>query len=234
MENTMTLLEKGIELEKPRMEEKIKDALALADYSIKRFEKGVLSNEDNEQAGTSLKDIRAKTKELNEDRLERTRPYDTVKKMIMDLFRIPDERLKLADATISGAMAKFWQEQERARAAEEARLKAIADKEAAKLIVRAEKAEASGKDDKAEGLRLQAQDVQATVPMVESKVAKVTGLGMRTYYYAKVIDEAKVRVTHQEFFSLDQVKLNKYADAMKGSTKIDGIRFWSEVKPIRT
>lgn len=216
-------------------EQEVRGAMILATNLVKQYQTGgITTNQQNEQAGTFLKDIRGKIKLLNDKRLSMTRPLDEAKKKIMDFFSVPIDKLKLADNIISQAMSHFFQQQEQIRQAEEAKIKAKADEEVRKLAARAEKAEATGKDSKAEDLRQKAEEIQATVPVVESKVEKVSGVSMRTYYYAEAVDEEKLLKSHPEFFSLNQQKLNKYAEAMKGTVKIDGVRFWSETKPIRT
>ena len=212
-------------------EAEAKGAMTFADNLVKQYSQGIASNQANKQAGVFLQDIRQRIKLLNDKRLSMTRPIDEAKKKIMDFFAQPIDRLKRADQAISKAMARFFDEQEAIRQKEEAEARAKAEKEAAKLEVKAEKAEAAGKEEKAEELREQAQQVAATTPVMSSRVEKVEGIAMRMYWYFEIIDVSKIP---KEYLMVDEEKLQQYAHAMKETAKVEGVRFFSDCKPVMT
>jgi hypothetical protein len=108
----------------------------------------------------------------------------------MELFKKPGEFLGEAEKIIKRAMISYSDEQERLRQAEQARLDAEARKEQEKLNARAEKAEASGKVEKAEDLRSQAQTVVA--PIAQPAVPKVGGISQRIVWEFEIVDEQAI------------------------------------------
>lgn len=214
----------GLELAKDE-EKGIKEAEALA---VKYESVKIVNNDDYAQAGEILKNIAVKIKTLETMRMDKTRPLDKLKKDWIGFFSKPLDKLKMADTMIRRAMRNFYDTQEAAKRKEEARLKALAEKEAKKLEARAEKAGAKGKDDKAEHLREQAQQAAAMTPIVESKVDKVEGISMKTIWKFEILDESKL---DRKWLMPDEKKIGQAVRALKGDFKENGITVYSEIVP---
>ena len=114
------------------------------------------SNDMYEIAASELSAIKKRAKELEAKRVSLTKPLDEVKKGLMDLFRVPLEKLTSAETAIKKAMIAYTDEQERKRREEQARLDAIArqqrealEREAKEKAELAAKAEAAAKEEQA-------------------------------------------------------------------------------------
>lgn len=86
-----------------------------------------------ELAGAELVDLQETYKRLEEQRLAITRPMDAAKKLIMDLFRKPLERLDAQIKLLKGSMLTYDQEQKRKAAVQQALLDKIATEQRAQL-----------------------------------------------------------------------------------------------------
>jgi hypothetical protein len=93
-----------------------------------------------EAAAEDLGAIKAKIKELDEQRKSMTRPLDESKKRIMDLFAKPLAVLEAAEQAYKKAIGQ-WQEAERKRLAEERRLQEEATRKAQEALAAQQKAE---------------------------------------------------------------------------------------------
>lgn len=137
--------------------------------------------------------------------------------------------LQAASLRVKGAMMT-WKAQEDAKAAAEARrLQAIADADARKtrekLEAQAERAEAKGRDERAEQLREQAATVIAPTVMVPVAAPKVDGLSTRKTWKARVVDANAVP---REWLVVDEAALNAFARSTKGLKRVSGVEFYEE------
>ena len=184
------------------------------------------------EGGEVLKRIKAKSKELKDKRQAMTRPLDESKRQILDLFREPEAQLADAEQAIKGAMLTYSNEQERIRAAEEARLRDIQAKEQAKLLARAEKAAARGQGEKAADLEEQAETLP--VPIVTSPQPKVEGISTRVTWHAEVTDKAALIQAVAEglvpdvVLEPDMTILNQQARALKDALNYPGVKAVSD------
>jgi hypothetical protein len=183
----------------------------------------VTSSEHYESAGEFLKHIKAKYRELDEQRKSMTKPLDDSKKRIMDFFAKPLDFLTRAENTIKRAMIAYSDEQERIRREDQRRAEEAARKERERLEAQAQKAAASGKVERAAELEQRAATVVA--PIIDRTPPKVSGLSTREVWKFEVIDEKAVP---REFLMVDESKLRKFVQTMKGDTAIAGVRVWSE------
>lgn len=189
----------------------------------------IKNQESYEGAAELLRTVKALSKKLEDTRKSITSPLDVAKKAVMDLFRAPSDVLETAEKKIKASMISYANEQERIRQEQEAKLRRDADEKARKererLGARAEKAEASGKEDKAEELREQAAQVQAVAPVLASTVDKPQGISMKKNWKARIIDE---KLIPRQFLCVDEKKLDQIAKATKGSMEVAGVEFYSE------
>ena len=167
------------------------EASALAEQAelmmTQATEYSIATAEDYELGAEELKHIKAKGKELDEQRRSMTRPLDETKKKIMDLFRQPLSFCEKAEKSIKAAMIGYQNEQKRIQREEEDRQRAVAEKERKRLERQAKNAEKRGDEEKAEEIRDRADEV--LTPIVPIQTPAVKGISTRTTWSAEVVDK---------------------------------------------
>lgn len=188
----------------------------------------IVDQETFDYAGRQLQEIKRAEKDITAKRVAMTRPIDEAKKTIMDFFRGPLDALGKAESTLRRVRLAYTTEQERLRAAEEARLRELARKEAERLQARADAAEAKGKTEKAEDLRAQAYSIPA--PVVVAAQTKTEGIATRTTYSAEVTDKAALIAAvaagqvPDVVLTVDMKVVNAQARALKDSLNYPGVK----------
>lgn len=212
------------------------------------------SQETYELAADELKAIKAKSKQLEDQRTGITGPINQALKSINALFKGPATFLEDAERIIKGKMLTYSTEQERIAAEErrrqEAAIKAEQDrlareaaakeqeaaKEAAKLLEQGDAEAAAEVQAQAaiEAASMAATAEVMTVTTVAPAVAKVSGVSTRTTYKAEVTDKAAL-IAHiaanPQFANLLDVNtsaLNQMAKAMRESLSMPGVRVYEE------
>lgn len=175
----------------------------------------ITSPEMYEAAGSDLRAIVTKKKNLNEQRLSITRPLDEAKERIMAVFRDPIGFLEQAELILKRGMSLFDDEQARIRREEEARQRRVLEEEQRRLAAEAAKAEedrkrleeearraeVAGQHDQAEQLareadaKLQetnaAREASATMPtaiVAATEAPKAEGVSFTETWSAEVTD----------------------------------------------
>lgn len=191
--------------------------LRTADGALTVAKQFVIDSPDMfEIAAGELREIKAKAAAMEEQRLGITRPMDAAKKKVMDLFRLPLERLTQVEGVYKAAMlayrrvedAKAAELQRIANAearAEKQRLEAIAREQAAAAQkLQAEASELAGIGDAEGAAQVSAQaetaQINATMtettalvvsaPVMESAAKKVSGIRYTGVWKARVTDKA--------------------------------------------
>lgn len=188
----------------------------------------IISNQtDYEIASTVLSEVKSRYKELDTQRKEITKPIDTAKKAVMELFRSPLELLEKAESKIKGLMISYTNEQERKAREEQARLQRLADAEAAKqkkiLDEKIARAEAAGKAAKAEELQMQKETIVPIIaPVVAPQIETPKGVSYRDNWTAEVID---ANLVPREYMIVNLQALNSIAKSTKGTLNIPGVKF---------
>lgn len=181
------------------------------------------------EAAEGLKIVKTRITELTKKRLEMTRPLDSTKKQIMDLFRRPISLYEKAEHTIKQAMRDYTQEEDRKRREEEAKLEAKRKKEEerkrAKLLKKAETAEAQGNQEAAEEYKAEAEDVHVPRAIVETNVPDVAGVKMMTIWKYRIVN---AKALPKEYMIPNEKMLGDVARATKGTLAIPGVVFYSE------
>lgn len=183
----------------------------------------VATPEQYSVAGLDLTRIKAARKRLDDIRTGITRPMDAAKKAVLDFFRAPGDKLDQAERLIKRAMITFDEEQERIRQEEQRRADEAARKERDRLDAQAKKAAESGKPEKAAQLEQRAATVVA--PVIQREPPKVTGISTREAWKFEVENEMLVP---REYLIVDESKIRKVVGALKGDTRIPGVRVWPE------
>ena len=173
-----------VTVETPDTDQLERDSLTALDTA-----KAIVITDDGTYQGAAgmLKLVKGRYNELEALRKAITKPLDEAKRNVMDMFRIPLERLKGAEGATKQSMLAYQREQETKRRAEQARLQEIARKEREKLERQAARAEKSGREEKAEDLRQVADSLPD--PVVAHAAPKISGLSTRKIYKARVTDK---------------------------------------------
>lgn len=211
-------------------EKEVSQAIALYD-GAKKIQ--VITADDYTNAGQILKEVKGKSKQLDELRKSMTRPLDDSKKKIMEFFRPAEEKLAEAARIISKPMIEWETQQERNRreaeriAQEEAQKRA--EEEALQLAVEVEQ---SGDTELAE--QIISQPVQVPVVKIASAVPKTNGTFSRETWKAEVVDikalasavaSGKVPA---EALQANMPFLNQMARSFKGGLNYPGVRAIAE------
>lgn len=141
-------------------------------------------------AGTDLKRIKDRMRELDAQRKELTRPLDAAKKKIMDFFRKPEQFLKDAESVYKRSMLSFQAEQQRKAREEQERLRRLQQAEQERLAREAEALEQAGDHATANAIIEQAATMPEAIVPVEQ--VKVDGVKTRTTWTAELIDKQAV------------------------------------------
>ena len=129
-----------------------------------------------------------------------------------------------AESFIKPQIARWEREQEQKRRdAEEKARREAQEKAEQEQLARAEEAEKRGDHEEAE--HIIQQPIQPAPVVIPTEVPKIKGISIRQNWKARVVDETKVP---REYLSVDMVKLNGLARAMKDQAKVSGVEFYSE------
>ena len=192
------------------------------------------SPEMAEIAASELVNIKARAKDLDEERKRITKPMDDAKKAVMDTYKPAIERLGQAETALKDAISSYQKEQRRLAdlAAAEAARKARED--AQKLAAKAEKLEAKGKTEDAEAMR-NAAAMTVAAPVTVAAPTKLAGVSSRKAWKASVTDRAAAikamadNPAYQHLLTIDESALNKLAAAMKNpNCPIAGVVFYED------
>lgn len=183
----------------------------------------VANPEQYVQAGDALKRVKGAKDRLEKLRKSFTQPLDQAKKAIMDFFRAPSDQLDQAESRIKRAMIGYSEEQERIRREEQRKADEKAERERQKLARQAEEARLAGKTERAETLDLRQAAVVA--PIVQREAPKVAGTALREVWKFDITNEMDIP---RGFLMVDESKIRKVVQAMKGDTNIPGVRVYSE------
>jgi hypothetical protein len=174
-------------------------------------------------AGEELKSIKAAQKRVEDLRTTITKPMNAALKAVNDFFRVPTDRLATAELSLKRAMGVYADEQHRQARAEQAAADERARKERERIEAQAAKAEAAGRTEKAEELQMRAATTVA--PIIQREPPKVTGISTRDVWKFEITDPD---VVPREYLLVDEVKIRKVVGALKGETKIAGVRVYTE------
>lgn len=193
--------------------------------------------EEYEGAADWLKQIKARAKAIEEQRVELTKPLNATIKKINDLFRRPADLLQKAEASLKRGMLSYQQAEERKRLVEQERLRELARKEEERLRklaeARAVTAEKKGDLERAEAIRENVPTIP--VPVVAPvTVPKVAGMATRELWKCEVTDVmalvkavAAGEVPSEAILPNDKY-LGQTARALKSNLRWPGVRVWSE------
>lgn len=175
-------------------------------------------------AADELKRIKAASKKLDEVRKAITSPMDAAKKAVMDFFRKPAEQLKQAEERIKDAMLVYQTDLEQKEAEERRQAEAAAKAERERLEVAAAREADRGEFGTVAEIATTAAQIVAA-PVVRREVPKVAGVSFRETWKFEITD---LNAIPREFLLVDETKIRKVVQAMKGDTNIPGVRAYAE------
>lgn len=190
------------------------------------------SQEMYDYADQQLVEVKRRWKMIEEQRVAIVDPINKAKDAVQKLFKPVLDDLAAAEGVYKRGMLGFQQEQERVRAAEQARLDEETRKNREKLEKQAAKAEAAGHTEKAEVLAHSAAVI--TAPIATSTYVAPKGLSTKKIWKAKVTDKAaliKSIIENPAFLHLieiDTSALDKLAKAMEGNLPLNGAECYQE------
>jgi hypothetical protein len=175
------------------------------------------------EAASFLKSIKGMLGKIEDARTRVTKPLNEALRQVNAQAKDASAPLQTAENQIKRAMIAYSDEQERLRREEQDRAEAAARKERERLEAQARKAEASGKVEKAVALEQRAASVVA--PVIQREAPKVAGVVTREVWKFSIIDAAAVP---REYLMVDETKIRKVVQALKGETVIAGVRVYPE------
>lgn len=204
-----------------------------------------------ENAANELKAIKAKTKEIDGQRVFLKAPVLEQAKRIDDFFRAPLKFLADAESLLKRAMLGFQQAEEAKRLEaerkaqeaarkeqEELRRKAADDERKAKeLQIQAEAAAASGDIETAIKLEARAEKLEdkadarveqaasVIIPTIAREQPKIAGISTRKVWKHRVADARRVP---RDYLVVNEKMLADFAKATKGAIPVEGVEFYSE------
>lgn len=180
------------------------------------------------QVAELLRRIKTHAKDLNEKRLEITRPIDESKARIMAMFRPIEDKLKNAENIIKRGIlsweAKIAEENRRQQEIANRAAKEAEERARAALVVKAETAIAEGKPELAVAYVEKAEAV-IVAPVNVAVERRASGISIPKIWKFKIIDP---NLIPDEFWILDETKIGKVVKAMKETTKIPGVEAFEE------
>ena len=189
----------------------------------------ITTQQEYDDGAVFLNQIKNKYKILDAKRKEITKPIDVTKARIMDLFRPPLEKLKRAEEIVKKIMSDYDDIQEQILIEQEEKLRKQAEAEETRkrkdLNERAERWAEKGKEEKAEGLREQAESLHIEAPILAPRTEKPKGISYRDHWTAEVVDFGMLP---DEYKFPNMPMLNRVAQATKGQLPIPGVIFHSK------
>jgi len=184
----------------------------------------ITSMEQYQTAGEWLKKVSKKAKEIEEIRLEKTRPLDKLKKDWTEFFAPAIDRLKIVKDKLSKEIYRYEQEQQRIREEQERKLRDQQAKEEEKLRKKAEDEAMKGNTARAAEAQRKIDEIKSN-PVFIAPMEKVKGVGTRDNWKFRVIDNFKL---DRQWLCADEKKLSDFAKATKGEIKVDGVEFYND------
>jgi len=190
----------------------------------------ITTNENYQGAAQTLREIKTRWKDIEDERKRILFPFDEARKRIMDLFRPAQDNLERAESLLKAGINTWVQEQARLQREAEAAAEELARKEREKLQKRADKALEAGHIEKAAALEGAADNVTAA-PVAAPP--KAFGVSRRTVYRAELVDKVAliqavaVGDVEAEALEVNTVYLNRAVQLRK-----DGLN-WPGVKVVK-
>lgn len=183
----------------------------------------IRSQADYTQAGEYLKRCKGALKQIEDARVRITGPINESLREVNAQARESSQPWKLTESLIKNEMIVWQTEQERLQREEQRKRDEAARKERERLEAQAKKAAESGKIERAAQIQERAAAVVA--PIITREVPKIAGQSTREAWLFEIEDATKVP---REYMMVDESKIRKVVNALKGEAVIAGVRVYSE------
>lgn len=179
--------------------------------------------EGYKQASERLVDLKTEIDRVEAEKDGVFKPINAGLRAFSALVKRALDPLKAYEVAIKAAMIKYSDEQDRLTREAQRIANEKADKARAKLLEKADAAVADGKESKAEALIERAAAVQA--PIVATGRPMVAGISIPKVWTFEITDESLIP---REYLLVDEVRIRKVVTALKGDTKIPGVRAFEQ------
>jgi prophage DNA circulation protein len=177
------------------------------------------------QAGAWLKTIKGLLNKIETARTRITQPMNQALRAVNEQAREQSAPLLTAETKLKRSMGAYTTEQDRLRREEQRKADEAARKQQEQLQAKAVAAAAKGKIERAEQLAHQAASVVA--PVIQREAPKVAGITTREVWKFEVTDPSLVP---REYLSVDETKIRRVVQALKGDMQIPGVRIYSDTQ----
>jgi hypothetical protein len=195
----------------------------------------VASPEQYQGAAEFLKAVKSAQKRVEDWFAEPVKAAHSAWKALTNRRDETMQPLLAAERTVKNKMVMYAQEQERIRAAEQARLQAEADEKARREREAAEKAAAKLKTPELRDQRMaEAAAISAPVVTVASTTPEVKGQSIRKTWKARIVDPKAVVLAIMQwpdwtaYIELKECELNRFAARTKGALSVPGCEMFED------
>jgi hypothetical protein len=171
------------------------------------------------EAAAWLKSIKGFLKAIEDARTRITKPINDSLREVNAQAKEAAAPFLESEQKIKRAMIVFSDEQDRIAREEQRRQNELAAKEQARLKEIADRAAAKGQTVKAEQFEERAQAVMS--PIVQTAAPKVAGVSIPKVWTFEITDEDLIP---REYLIVDESRIRRVVTALKGDTKIPGVR----------
>ena len=181
-------------------------------------------------ANQALREVATLTKGVDTRRKGRTAPIDELKRGVMNYFRQGEDALKAARAALWQQISAWEEEQKAIQREQQRKANEAADKERKRKEQLAQKAVERGDVERAVQHAEAAASV--TAPIIAAPVTKSEGVGRRTYWHFKVVDQ--MQLPHMYLMPNEALIQNLVDSAHEGAPELlkGAIEVWSETQPL--
>jgi hypothetical protein len=179
--------------------------------------------EHYELAGALLKNIKGALATIEDARTRITQPLNASLREVNAQAKAAAAPFLADEQTIKRAMIAYSDEQDRIQREAQRRLNEAAEKERRRQQEIADRARAAGQDTKADMHEDRAQGVVA--PLVEVAAPKVAGISIPKVWTFEITDADLIP---REYLAVDETKIRRVVTALKGDTKIAGVRVFEQ------
>ena len=211
------LIEVSVPAPSREVEQRARDALVQAEATQ------IANADDYQQASEQLRALKAKWRQVDETRKQLRQPLDLALKRLQAFFAGPLDFLEQAEAILKRKLVAYADEQGRLRREEQTRANAEAERQRARLLAKAARADAAGKTDAA--LVLEDQATATVAPIIEADMPKICGQSLRETWCFEIKEASALP---REYLTADLPRIRRVVQALKGDARIAGVRVWSE------
>lgn len=183
----------------------------------------IKSAEGYEQAAQLLKNIKGSLATIEDARTRITGPLNASLREVNAQAKAAAAPFLADEATIKRAMIAYSDEQDRLQRERQRIANEAALKEQARLKEIADRAAAKGQTGKAEQFEERAAAVVA--PVVQTEAPKVSGISIPKVWTFEITDEDLIP---REYLVVDETRIRRVVTALKGDTKIPGVRVFEQ------